>query len=54
MRTPIMMVSPIIWTMMMMVMRSPPRMKLVIDAEGNVTFPDTDGDGVPDYLDPDS
>ncbi len=30
------------------------RDEIEIDANGNVTFPDVDGDGIPDYLDPDS
>ncbi len=30
------------------------REEIIIDAEGNITFPDSDGDGAPDYLDPDS
>lgn len=30
------------------------RDEIVIDNEGNVTFPDSDGDGTPDYLDSDS
>ena len=30
------------------------RDEIIIDANGNITFPDTDGDGVPDYLDKDS
>ncbi len=28
--------------------------EIIIDENGNITFPDTDGDGIPDYLDPDS
>lgn len=28
--------------------------EIEIDAEGNITFPDVDGDGIPDYLDSDS
>ncbi|AWX45566.1 hypothetical protein HME9304_02588 [Flagellimonas maritima] len=30
------------------------RDEIVIDDEGNVTFPDADNDGTPDYLDPDT
>lgn len=30
------------------------RQEIIIDAEGNITYPDTDGDGTPDYLDPDN
>ena len=30
------------------------RDEIIIDEQGNVTFPDADGDGVPDYLDPDT
>lgn len=30
------------------------REEIVIDNEGNITFPDSDGDGTPDYLDEDS
>jgi hypothetical protein len=30
------------------------RDEIVIDNEGNITFPDSDGDGTPDYLDADS
>ena len=30
------------------------RDEIVIDNEGNITFPDSDGDGTPDYLDTDS
>ena len=30
------------------------RDEIIIDSEGNVTFPDTDGDGIPDYRDPDN
>lgn len=26
--------------------------EIVIDADGNITFPDTNGNGIPDYLDP--
>lgn len=33
---------------------TPTREEIVIDANGNITFPDTDGDGIPDYLDKDS
>ncbi len=29
------------------------RDEIIIDEEGNITFPDTDGDGIPNYLDPD-
>lgn len=32
----------------------PTRDEIVIDESGNITFPDTDGDGTPDYLDSDS
>ena len=32
----------------------PTRDEIEIDAMGNITFPDTDGDGIVDYLDPDS
>lgn len=32
----------------------PTREEIVIDENGVITFPDTDGDGVPDYLDADS
>ena len=27
--------------------------EIVINADGSITFPDTDGDGIPDYLDKD-
>ena len=30
------------------------RDEIIINADGSVTLPDTDGDGVPDYLDPDN
>ncbi|MEM9001349.1 MAG: FKBP-type peptidyl-prolyl cis-trans isomerase [Bacteroidota bacterium] len=30
------------------------RDEIIIDGDGNITFPDTDGDGVPDYLDKDN
>lgn len=30
------------------------RDEIVIDSEGNISFPDSDGDGTPDYLDADS
>jgi len=30
------------------------RDEIIIDEDGNVTFPDSDGDGTPDYLDADS
>ncbi len=30
------------------------RDEIIIDADGNVSFPDSDGDGTPDYLDADS
>lgn len=30
------------------------RYEINIDGSGNITFPDTDGDGIPDYLDKDS
>lgn len=33
---------------------TPTREEIIIDDEGNVTFPDTDGDGVPDYRDRDN
>ncbi|MEB8330565.1 hypothetical protein OO009_14485 [Flavobacteriaceae bacterium KMM 6897] len=33
---------------------TPTREEIVIDANGNITFPDTDGDGIPDYLDKDT
>ncbi len=33
---------------------TPTREEIIIDNEGNVTFPDTDGDGIPDYRDPDT
>ena len=33
---------------------TPTRDEIEIDNEGNVSFPDGDGDGVPDYLDPDN
>lgn len=33
---------------------TPTREEIIIDAEGNITFPDTDGDGIPDYLDKDT
>ena len=33
---------------------TPTRDEIEIDEAGNITFPDTDGDGTPDYLDPDS
>jgi len=32
----------------------PTRDEIEIDAEGNITFPDSDGDGIPDYRDNDS
>ncbi|WP_088340794.1 FKBP-type peptidyl-prolyl cis-trans isomerase [Robiginitalea sediminis] len=32
----------------------PTREEIEIDAQGNITFPDSDGDGTPDYLDRDS
>ena len=32
----------------------PTRDEIEIDANGNITFPDSDGDGTPDYRDPDS
>jgi hypothetical protein len=32
----------------------PTRDEIIIDAEGNITFPDSDNDGIPDYLDRDS
>ncbi|QIE60658.1 hypothetical protein G5B37_14140 [Rasiella rasia] len=32
----------------------PTRDEIVIDSQGNVTFTDTDGDGIPDHLDADS
>lgn len=32
----------------------PTRDEIEIDAQGNITFPDVDGDGIPDYLDADS
>ncbi len=32
----------------------PTRDEIEIDDEGNITFPDVDGDGVPDYLDEDN
>ncbi len=28
--------------------------EIIIDSEGNITFPDSDGDSIPDYRDPDS
>ena len=28
--------------------------EIIIDGEGNITFPDSDGDSIPDYRDPDS
>lgn len=33
---------------------TPTRDEIEIDSEGNVTFPDGDGDGIPDYRDPDN
>jgi len=33
---------------------TPTRDEIIIDNEGNITFPDSDGDGIPDYLDRDS
>ena len=33
---------------------TPTRDEIEIDEAGNITFPDSDGDGTPDYLDPDS
>ncbi len=33
---------------------TPTREEIIIDNEGNVSFPDTDGDGIPDYRDPDT
>lgn len=33
---------------------TPTRDEIIIDAEGNISFPDTDGDGTPDYLDRDN
>ncbi len=33
---------------------TPTRDEIVIDNEGNISFPDSDGDGTPDYLDADS
>ncbi|MEJ1223891.1 FKBP-type peptidyl-prolyl cis-trans isomerase [Sediminicola sp. 1XM1-17] len=33
---------------------TPTREEIIIDANGNITFPDTDGDGIPDYLDKDT
>ena len=33
---------------------TPTREEIIIDGEGNVTFPDGDGDGIPDYRDPDN
>ncbi|MEN8789817.1 MAG: hypothetical protein ABF293_12280 [Flavobacteriaceae bacterium] len=33
---------------------TPTREEIEIDEEGNVSFPDTDGDGIPDYRDPDN
>ncbi len=30
------------------------RDEIIINADGSITFPDTDGDGIPDYLDKDS
>ena len=33
---------------------TPTRDEIEIDDEGNVTFPDGDGDGIPDYRDPDN
>lgn len=32
----------------------PTRDEIIIDAEGNITFPDDDNDGIPNYLDADS
>jgi len=32
----------------------PTEFEIEIDANGNITFPDADGDGIPDYLDPDN
>lgn len=33
---------------------TPTRDEILIDGQGNISFPDTDGDGIPDYLDSDS
>ncbi|WP_276391439.1 FKBP-type peptidyl-prolyl cis-trans isomerase [Eudoraea chungangensis] len=33
---------------------TPTRDEIIIDANGTITFPDTDGDGIPDYLDRDN
>ena len=33
---------------------TPTRDEIIIDEEGNISFPDSDGDGTPDYLDRDS
>ncbi len=33
---------------------TPTREEIIIDAQGNISYPDTDGDGTPDYLDADS
>ena len=33
---------------------TPTRDEIIIDAQGNISFPDSDGDGTPDYLDRDS
>ena len=33
---------------------TPTRDEIIIDGEGNVSFPDTDGDGIPDYRDRDN
>ncbi len=33
---------------------TPTRDEIIIDSNGNITFPDTDGDGIPDYLDRDN
>lgn len=33
---------------------TPTREEIIIDEEGNVSYPDTDGDGIPDYLDRDN
>lgn len=33
---------------------TPTRDEIIIDEQGNITFPDSDGDGIPDYLDRDN
>lgn len=30
------------------------REEVIVESDGSITYPDTDGDGIPDYLDPDN